>query len=82
MSYRRGLLQRNADEDIVYDIVSTIADQTNTDVLSLPPLDRAIDTDALATLLQEGSASEIAFSFDGHDVTIDSDGQVSVTNNR
>lgn len=62
----------------VHGVVTAIADQTGVDVLDLPPLEDSVDTDALAALLDSGSAPKVEFPYDGHAVTVDADGRVRV----
>lgn len=60
-------------------IVYSVAEQTNTDPLLLPPLYDTIDTDALDRLVSSLESGEFQFQYAGHTVTIHSDGAVHVT---
>ncbi|PSP85750.1 hypothetical protein BRC83_02570 [Halobacteriales archaeon QS_1_68_17] len=58
-------------------IVESVANRTDDDVKSLPPLYDAVDTDALGTVL-DGTDVVVSFSYAGHVVTVDSRGTVDV----
>lgn len=66
-------------ETVANDIITAIADAMQTDALDLPPLYDTIDTEAVAELVQGDGVSEVAFSYHGHVVAIDGDGQVRVS---
>lgn len=66
-------------ETVANDIITSIADAMQTDVLDLPPLYETIDTEAVAELVQGDGVSEIAFSYHGRAVAIDGDGRVRVS---
>jgi len=59
-------------------LIYAIADLTDSDPATMPPLYDAIDTDALDTLLDTESSIEIGFEYDGHSVTVTGDGEVRV----
>lgn len=66
-------------EATIHEIVSSIAEQTGTDVLDLPPLNDSIDTDALISFLQSEASSGVEFTYHDHTVSIDANGRVRVT---
>jgi len=66
-------------ESTVHEIVSAIAEQTDTDVLDLPPLNDSVDTDALTALLRSEGTARVEFEYVGHTVVVDGDGRVRVT---
>lgn len=45
---------------------------------SLPPLYDTVDPDALNMLVDGGGDLRLTFTYDGHDVTLDGDGTVTV----
>lgn len=57
-------------------LVHTVAEQTNTDPLELPPLYDTIDPDALDALLTTLEGGNIEFQYAGHAVRLESDGDV------
>lgn len=61
-------------------IVETIASMAGRDSLSLPPLHRSLDTDALDVLLDTDEPLTLTFEYDAFLVTISSDGAMVVTN--
>ena len=63
----------------IHEIVTSIAEQTGTDVLDLPPLNDSIDTDALTSFLQSEASSGLEFAYDGRTVNVDANGRVRVT---
>jgi len=68
----------------VISIVETVAAASRTTVTDLPPLSEAIDPDALNALVdpESGPTTTLSVSFDyaGHEVVVDRDGRVTVTN--
>lgn len=72
----------SADSDgdaIVHRVLSAVADIEDCDVLDLPPLERVIDVQALTRVAEGPGVTEIMFSYHGHRVQIDGDGDVTVT---
>jgi hypothetical protein len=72
------------DDDICLTIVETVSDLTNTSPLELDPLGTVVETDALDTLFgpSDGPAEHdayLTFRYEGCNVSVDSDGSVSVT---
>lgn len=65
-------------DDVVVRITETIAKSSDVDPLSLPPLERSVDTDALAALVDSDGLEDITFSYQGHIVTVDGDGHVHI----
>jgi hypothetical protein len=64
---------------ISIDVIEAIADETGTDPLRMdPPLYEVVDTDALDALYESGAAATVEFEYDGHSVTVDGDGSVTV----
>lgn len=59
-------------------VIQKVATTTNSDALELPPLYDAIDPDALDALVEEMSAGKVSFPYAGHEVTIRSDGTISL----
>ncbi|SFC52199.1 hypothetical protein SAMN05444422_109214 [Halobiforma haloterrestris] len=69
-------------ESVSIDIVTAVADARGVDPTELPPLYYAIDPDAIDQLFQSQVQNEslrVQFTFAGCNVTISSDGQVTVT---
>jgi len=68
---------------ISVDVINTIAAVTERDPLTMdPPLYDVIDTDALDRLFEQSDSAAVEFEYDGHEVTIDSDGTVRVDGER
>lgn len=61
------------------DVIEAVAAATGRDVLDLPPLQRAVDTDALDVLLTEGTDGlQISFEYGGARVAVGSTGAIEV----
>ena len=63
-------------DDLLMRILEAVGESSGTDPLTLPPLENAIDTDALAALVENGGVWELTFSYDDHIVTVDGGGGV------
>lgn len=59
-------------------VIRTVADTTATDPLELPPLYETIDPDALDALVEDMTSGTISFSYIGRDITVHSDGTVTI----
>lgn len=65
-------------------IVETVADAVDSDVLELPPLQRAIDADALDSLFGDvahhpsGSLHEVSFTYADCEIAVAAYGEVTV----
>jgi hypothetical protein len=57
-------------------VIRTVAEATDTDPATLPPLYESVDPDALNELVESMSDGEISFTYVGREVTVDSDGGV------
>lgn len=66
------------DEDLVYRILTVIAERERCDLLELPPLAETLDTDALVALVEGPGVTEVSFSYYGYLVSIDCDGELQV----
>jgi len=74
-----GMAVRGPNEQISIDVIEAIADATGTDPLTMdPPLYEVVDTDALDALYERGAVATVEFEYDGHSVTVDGDGTVTV----
>jgi len=71
-------LQRGADSDYVFSVLQRIATERGSDPVELPPIGRVIDPDAMERLLRSSEATSITFGYCGYDVTVTSDGRVSL----
>ena len=60
-------------------VVRAVSRATGHDPLELPPLFESIDPDALDASIGAMADGEISFRFAGHDVTVDSDGTVDLS---
>lgn len=60
-------------------VVESVAAETDTDALSLPPLAETLDPDALNALVEGLEDGRVAFRYAGCDVTVESDGTVQAT---
>lgn len=60
-------------------IVSTIASRADADPVELDPLWSVVNTDALDDLFQPGTAGTVAFTYNGYDVVVHSDGRIDAT---
>ncbi|MFW6382637.1 MAG: HalOD1 output domain-containing protein [Haloferacaceae archaeon] len=59
-------------------VVEAVASATGRDELTLPPLYDAVDPDALDTLTEGTRDVEISFVYAGYEVTVGSDGEVTL----
>ena len=71
-------LQRKTDSDYVFSVLQSIATERGVDPVELPPLTHAVDPDALERLLSSSEATSVTFGYCGYDVTVTSDGRVSL----
>lgn len=62
---------------LVSRIVMEVAERERVDPLELPPLFEAIDTEALAILL-EGDDVRVSFTYCGYRITVTSDEQLTI----
>ena len=76
----------HSDENVCLAVVETVSELTATEPLELAPLGKVVDTDAIETLFGASDTSRgirhdayLSFRYEGCDVTVDSDGTVSVT---
>jgi len=67
------------DETVCEAIVSTVMTVEHATMTELAPLYAAIDCEALERLVAPGTAARIAFTYEGHRVTVRSDPQVVVS---
>ena len=66
-------------DSVVLSIVRAVADADGADPTALPPLGDAVDTDALAAVLDSsGRSCRITFAYCGHVVTVRGDRTVSL----
>jgi hypothetical protein len=65
-------------DDLVISIVEAVAETSDADPLTLPPLQRAVDTEALAALVESDGLWDLTFSYHDHVVTIDGDGHIEI----
>ena len=59
-------------------VIQTVANQSNTDALDLPPLFDTLDPDALDTLIRGMDEGEVAFAYAGYSITVNSRGAIAV----
>lgn len=59
-------------------VVQLVAATTGRDPLQLPILHDVVDPDALDTLVAEMSDGQVSFTYAGQDVTITSDGEITL----
>lgn len=71
-------LQRETDRNYVFSVLQRVATERGVDPIELPPLAGVVDPDALDRLLRSSEAASITFSYCGYDVTVTSDGRVSI----
>lgn len=78
-----SLVQSHGDS-LINRIVMTVAETRGVDPLDLPPLYDAIDPDALERLFTSSvspptpSSIQVHFTYEGHEVTVHNDGDVTV----
>lgn len=60
-------------------VVQVVADHTDTDPLDLPPLYDAVDPDSLNAFVAQLHSGTVDFGYAGYDVSVDSDGVVTLT---
>lgn len=65
--------------EITEAVVMAVADATEHDVLSLPPLASSIDPDVLGGVVDGPGNGSVTFTYVGHEVTVTHDGDVSVS---
>lgn len=67
--------------DVTYEVVKRIAEVEDVDPLEFtPPLNEVIDPDALESIFANGRGlGKVIFNYAGYEVSVFSDGQVSVT---
>lgn len=65
-------------ESVGMAVVSTVAAVSNTDPKEMEPLHHVIDTDALDAVFHPGSHGRATFSYSGYEVTVRSDGEITV----
>ena len=63
---------------LLIDVLEVIADEEDVRTVDLPPLGEVIDTDALATLLDEECGLVVSFEYEGYHVHMDSEGEFSI----
>jgi hypothetical protein len=66
-------------EDLLIRITEAVAASSGVDPLALPPLARVIDVEAVETLVAGDGFRRLTFTYHGHRVTVDGDGQVRVS---
>lgn len=71
--------QPTENELLVAEIVTAVASEEQCDPLDLPPLYSALGTGPINYGSQDGDWLEFPLSYHGYRVTLDDDGQVSVT---
>jgi hypothetical protein len=74
-----GVRESASVDELVVRITETVAHASNTDPLALPPLERSVDTEALAALVESDGLRDLTFSYHDHVVTIDGDGDIDLT---
>ncbi|WP_436936537.1 HalOD1 output domain-containing protein [Halovenus marina] len=57
-------------------VIQKVAAATNTSTLELPPLYDDVDPDALDSLINEMSGGEVIFMYNGHKVSVQSNGDI------
>lgn len=66
-------------QEMSYQIIEALAAVENRDALSMnPPLYEAVDPDAIDSLLDTDDTVEVQFEYNGHTVTANSDGSISI----
>lgn len=65
-------------DDLVMRILEAVGESSGDDLLTLPPLENAIDTDALAALVENEGVWELTFAYHDHIVTVDGGGEVQL----
>lgn len=60
-------------------VVRRVAKAANTDELELPPLYEVTDPDALDAFVAATADGCVSFTYAGYEVTVDSDGAVTIT---
>ena len=65
--------------EITEAVVLAVADETEHDALSLPPLASSIDPDVLGGVVDGPGNGSVTFTYVGHEVTVTHEGEVSVS---
>lgn len=63
-------------------VVDAVAEELGVDPVALGPLAYEIDPDALNKLVHSMDSGTITFPFEGFDVTVDADGEVTLESKR
>lgn len=77
-------VKTGSSNDPIYQICTSVAEQTDTDICKLPPLSETIDPNALDAFLRSSDSSDtqptrsVEFSYCGYRVIADSTGQVKL----
>ena len=59
-------------------VVQTVANQSDTDALDLPPLFNTLDPDSLDTLIREMDEGMVSFDYAGYNISVNTNGGVDV----
>ncbi|WP_227134327.1 HalOD1 output domain-containing protein [Halorubellus salinus] len=78
MASSTGEMERSTGE-ITEAVVVAVADATERDALSLPPLASSIDPDVLGGVVDGPGNGSVTFTYVGHEVTVTHDGDVTVS---
>lgn len=57
-------------------VIREVSKTADSDALSLPPLNDAVDPDALDSLVPQMSDGEVVFTYAGYEVTVSSTGTI------
>lgn len=60
-------------------ILRKVADETDTDILELPPLYQTVDVDHLDKIIESMDDGSISFTYYGENITVTSEGTVRLS---
>lgn len=60
-------------------VIQRVSDASGRTALEIPPLYNAVDPEALERLVKTMSDGVVSFHYAGHEVTVDSDGEIQVS---
>jgi hypothetical protein len=78
-----GMALTRTKTPISIEVIEAVAEATDQQPTRMdPPLHEVVDTDALESLLASDEAVSVTFAYDGHAVTVDGRGSVTVDGER
>ena len=63
---------------VIEEIVGRIADRESKDETELPPIASKLDCDALVCLIESMDRGEVVFHYEGYQVTVSADSEITI----